>query len=126
MRKSLKEEKNEEVIEGEEVQSVWDLKKIIVGFVILIIILIVASYVFIPTRYAGESDYRETLGASTSDEPPPLPDASDVDKILNNAQKALSNITSENLTSSQAAIQKIITDLQKLQESEGVGDVFCS
>ena len=54
-----------------------------------------------------------------------LPTKENIETIIHNAQETLSELTSENLTSSQAAIQKLIADLQKLQENKDAVGVIC-
>lgn len=55
-----------------------------------------------------------------------LPTQEDANKILDTAKNELNNLTSDNLTSSQAALQKIITDLQALQKGKGnPTDLIC-
>lgn len=55
-----------------------------------------------------------------------LPTQDDANQILENAKNQLNNLTSDNLTSSQAALQKIITDLQALQSGKGnATDMIC-
>lgn len=122
----LKIDKDEEIQEGEVVETHWDLKKIIVGGFLLIVILLIGAIVFFPGQ--NRSPSRQTLGAtSESTKPtPPLPDKEDVQGIIENAKSTLSEITSENLTSSEAAIQKVISDLQSLQAGSGSAtDIFC-
>lgn len=47
---------------------------------------------------------------------PKIPTKKDVESVIKNAAENLQKITEENVTSSQAAIQKIIQDLQSIQE----------
>ncbi len=121
----LKIEKDEEVQEGEVVETHWDLKKILIGGFLLIVVLLIGAIVFFP----GENRRPQTLGATaqSSRPTPPLPDKQDVQKIIENAKSTFSQITSDNLTSSEAAIQKVISDLQSLQSGSGsAADVFCN
>lgn len=117
----------QEAIEGELVETQWDIKRIIIGAVIIITLLILASYLF-PSRVKDAQD-TQTLGAISSDtserEPAPLPKKEDIESIIRGAQETLSAITSDNLTSSQAAIQRLITDFQKLKEDKGPAGILC-
>ncbi|HVZ12368.1 MAG TPA: hypothetical protein VG965_05040 [Patescibacteria group bacterium] len=124
----LKIERDEEVQEGEIVETQWDFKKIAIGLVVLVVIFIGISYFFLP-KSGEDTALTATLGASTSSEDlsptPPLPKKEDVQKVITNVRDTLSKITSDNITSSQAAIQKIITDLQGLQGKNGAAETFC-
>ena len=113
------------VLEGEIVETEWDLKKIGAGIFILALLFIAGSYLLLPK--GGSDSGLGTLGASTSFSPTsPLPNKEDVQNIIMNAKDALSEITADNLTSSQAAIQKVISDLQGLQGKSGAVGVFCN
>ncbi len=120
----------EEEIQGEIVETKWDPKKIAIGVVALILLMIIGSYVLFPVSSIQDQSPRSgTLGVSSSDtqnssDVPPLPSQEDIGEIIDSAKSTLSEITSENLTSSQAAIQKIITDLESLQEKKAIG-VIC-
>lgn len=55
-----------------------------------------------------------------------LPKKEDAEKLLETAKEELSNLTSDNLVSSQAALQKIINDLKDLQNGKGDPvETFC-
>ncbi len=124
--KSLKEEP---IQEGEIIETHWDVKKIAVGLVVLALLLIAGSYLFLPKSDSNNQE-RGVLGVSESkvstvQDVPPLPSKQDVQNVLSSAQTALSQITSDNLTSSQAAIQKVISDLSSLQDKKDAVGVFC-
>ncbi len=116
----------EEAQEGEVVQTFWDIKKIGGGLFVLAVLAIAGSYIFFPK--GGSVPLTATLGASTENltPTPALPSKEDVQGIVNDAQKTLSQITSDNLTSSQAAIQQVITSLQELQQKKNVMGAICS
>ena len=99
----------------------------ILYFCVLIFLGITGAYIFLPNKEVPASITRVTLGTSTKNSAPTpaLPSKESVQSIVNSAQDALSKITSENITSSQAAIQKVITDLQQLQEKKDAVGVFC-
>ena len=97
----IKIDKDEEVQEGEIVESHWDIKKILIGGFVLVTLFLFALIIFFPGKNAGRKAV--TLGAQTSKEltpTPPLPDKEDVQNIIDSAKKTLSNITSDNLSSS--------------------------
>lgn len=115
---------------GED-ENHWDFKKIAIGGGIILVLLSLGALMLIPgdTRTKREKEgvlSVETEGDETkSQKPPPLPNREDVEGIISNAQDALSKITSDNLTSSQAAIQKVISDLEKLKDDKSATDVIC-
>lgn len=113
------------VLEGEIVETEWDLKKIGAGIFILALLFIIAFYL-IPQRKGFDSG-AGILGVSSSRAPtPPLPNKEDIQNVIMSAKDALSEITADNLTSSQAAIQKVISDLEALQGKSGAVGVFCN
>jgi len=116
-----------EAFDGETVEKVWDIKKIVIGGVVLILFLITGAYIFLPNKEVPGSISPVTLGTSTRDltPTPALPSKESVQTIVQSAQKSLSQITSDNITSSQAAIQKVIYDLQQLQEKKDAVGAFC-
>lgn len=116
--------KDEKVQEGEIVETMWDVKKIAAGLFIIVLLIIVTSYLF--SKNGNTNQAAETLGAQTGVSPTPsLPTKEDVQNIITGARNSLSQITSDNLTSSQAAIQKIISDLKELQGKNGAVGVIC-
>ncbi len=121
---------NVEKLEGETVESLWDIKKIAIGLIILAFLISLGVLMLFPNSNSqDESKDRKALGISSEDNThpgvPTLPTKEDIENILRDAQDTLSKITSENLTSSQAAIQKLITDLEVLQGEKNVKDVIC-
>lgn len=121
-----------EEVEAEDVkeETHWDFKRLAVGVTILIVILGFGGLMLF-TRVKNEIAQKgQTLGISSesklSKKVPPLPSKDDIQGILKNAQKTLSEISSDNLTSSQAAIQKIITDLESLQQNKNARDFICN
>ncbi len=114
----------EEAHEAEIIESEWDIKKIIGGLFILAVLFILGSYVYFPSNYKAPSS---TLSSVKSLSPtPPLPKKEDIQNVITNAREVLSQITAENVTSSGAAVQKIISDLQSLQGKDGAIGLVCS
>jgi hypothetical protein len=129
MAKIKLDKQEEEVQEGQIVESSWDLKKILIGGFVIVTLFLFALIIFFPGKNSGRKPV--TLGAQTDRQQltptPPLPDKEDVQNIINSAKDTLSQITSENLSSSESAIQKVISDLQSLQAGSGSAvDVFCN
>ena len=116
-----------QAFDGETFEKVWDIKKIAVGALLLIILLIMGAYIFLPNKEVPTNISPATLGTSTRNltPTPALPTKESVQTIVKSAQESLSQITSDNLTSSQAAIQKVIYDLQQLQEKKDAVGAIC-
>lgn len=105
-------------IEDEEkIEESWDIKKIIIGALILITFFGIGFFYLFNLFTKGDLLSKRALGVSTKKEKevPPLPSKDDISRIITSAQESLSQITYENVTSSQAAIQKIIKDLNFLE-----------
>ncbi len=118
-------------VEGETIETKWDFRRIAIGVTIFAFLLFLGGLMLFPSSKTSGIKDRKTLGVSSGDagnekkEAPGLPTAEDVDRILNNAKKTISQISSENLTSSTAAIQKLITDFESLQGKKDAVGVFC-
>lgn len=115
--------------EDDKIKESWDLRRVIVGLVLLIIFGAIGAYYLMGfIERSGLGLNKKTLGVSTQNEnsAPPLPNKEDISKIITTARDELSQITSDNLTSSQAAIQKIIGDLQLLTGGKkSAADILC-
>lgn len=118
----------QEAIEGELVETQWNIKRIIIGAVIVVALLILASYILFPSGVKDDQN-KEALGITSGNadgrEVQSLPSKEDIETIIQSAQETLSAITSDNLTSSQAAIQRLIADFQKLQKDKGPAGILC-
>ncbi len=127
------------VTQEEEIIEKWDWKRIAIGATVLTTLGIVGGYVVFKKTPINNlvSNNKGALGITSSDnaggnstsnqQPPPLPSKEDVNKIINDVKNNISNITAENLTSSQAAIQTVIQDLQQLQNGKKTPlDEICS
>ncbi|OGH17773.1 MAG: hypothetical protein A2868_01100 [Candidatus Levybacteria bacterium RIFCSPHIGHO2_01_FULL_40_15b] len=133
LRRSFSEASKPKIFEGETVETRWDLKKIIIGVVILLVLGLLGAIMLTGISRQSPISDRETLGAISEDENesrggrerPSLPSSQDVERIIHETRETISNITAENLTSSQAAIQKMISDLEVLQGKKDAKDVIC-
>lgn len=118
-----------EIDEDNKTEERWDLKRVLIGLILLVVFGGLGIYYLIGfVERNGLNLNRKTLGAATQNEisPPPLPTKEDISKIITTARDELSQITSDNLTSSQAAIQKIIGDLQSLTGGKkSAADILC-
>ena len=114
------------IFEGETVETRWDLKKIIIGVVILLVFGLLGAIMLTGIGRQSSVSDREALGVESKDEDAPsLPTSEDVERIIRETRETISNITADNLTSSQAAIQKMISDLEILQGKKDAKDVIC-
>lgn len=126
------------VTQEEEIIEKWDWKRIAIGATVLTTLGVVGGYVVFkktPLSNLASVDKKGTLGVTSSgnaadnpsSNPPPLPSKDDINKIIDDVKNNISNITAENLTSSQAAIQTVIQDLQQLQNGKKTPiDELCS
>jgi len=112
----------DEAEDAEVVESEWDFKKIAIGLILIVLLFIVGSYIFLPNDQRQAS----TLGATSLTPTPSLPDREDIEAVISDAREKLSQITAENITSSGAAVQKIISDLQGIQGSGGPVGFMCN
>lgn len=100
--------------EGELAEEVWSKKRILIG--LLTLCFVVGSLGYFGTGFVTDAlRSREVLGKQTPIQEIEIPNQEEVNKILVNAKEELSQITSENITASESAIQKIIQDLERLQ-----------
>ena len=119
------------IVEGDTVETRWDLKKLLIGVIILSVLGLLGAIMLTGLGKRSSISDRETLGVASEEgtrdnrEVPSLPSSGDVGRIIRETRETISNITSENLTSSQAAIQKMIQDLENLMEGKSTADVFC-
>lgn len=123
-------QENEKFQEGDIVES-WSKKRIFAGLFILGIIGMVGWY----GLKQVQTKTSQVLGSSTvlnetrslSDPDVRLPSKEDASMLLDQAKKELNALTLEKSnTSSQAALQKIITDLQSIQKGNGSPmDLIC-
>ena len=122
------------ILEGEEVETRWDLKKIIIGVIILSALGLLGAIMLTGIgRQSSVSDDGKALGVASRDEDksgggretPSLPSSQDIERIIRETRETISTITAENLTSSQAAIQRMISDLEVLQGKKDAKDIIC-
>ena len=112
------------IFEGEIVETRWDLKKIVIVAVTLLVLGLLGAIMLTGIGRQSSVSDREALGVASEDIPS-LPTSEDVERIIRETRETISNITAENLTSSQAAIQKMISDLEVLQGKKDAKDVIC-
>lgn len=109
-------EKEEGFEEGQLVER-WSGARIFVGLIVLAIIIFGGAIFFSvlqdkTSRVLGSSTHvqRTVNGKEVK-----LPSADSAQELLETAKKELDKITSENVSASDGAIQKVISDLQKVQ-----------
>lgn len=125
----------------EDLEEAWDKKKLFVAAIVATIFL-TGGIFFLGSKVKGvlvsptskvNSIKQKVLGSETknkdgSQAPPEvrIPPQEEVQRIIKETQEILSKLTTENITSSQAAIQQIITNFQQLQGGKkDTKDVFC-
>ncbi|MEK6852629.1 MAG: hypothetical protein AABX59_02000 [Nanoarchaeota archaeon] len=120
------------IFDGETVETKWDLKKIIIGAVILLTLGLLGSIMLTGIGRQSSNKGPSALGVETPGsesenniDRPTLPSREDIERIIRDTQETISSVTAENLTSSQAAIQKMIQDLEILQGKKDAKDVIC-
>lgn len=114
-----------EAMDGELVEEVWSKKRVGIALLVIGFILL---FVIVGVRYFLPDDGVDSvLSAQTKmDTSVKIPTQDDVKSVIQNAQESLQKITEENVTSSQAAIQKVIQDLQSIQSgSQSSNNLFC-
>lgn len=130
MRKRIN--RDEEFMDGEVVE-VWSKKKILIALVIFLVlgaggIILFGKVKNKAVQVLGSASERFTSSSSSiSPQDVKLPSQEDATALLDQAKQELNNLTSENLSSSQAGgLQKVIEDLQNIKSGSGspVG-VFC-
>lgn len=131
-RKVIQEEQVEE-----EAEEYWDIKKLLIGLTITLalaafIFYVISTIVLVPQQQPSTVLSERTKAEKEPPQPPDidLPSEEDVTAILNSVKDNISQITAGNFTSSQSAITKMITDLQKLKignrtAKDYVCDVVC-
>lgn len=129
MRK-LKIHNNDEFQEGEIVES-WSKKRMLSVLIVFVIIGVIAWYGFkkVETKVVNVLGTTTVMNESKAVESDvKLPTTEDANKLLEQAKKELSSLTLDqnNKTSSTAAIQKVIQDLQNIQQGKGNAmDLIC-
>ncbi len=127
MKKIEKNVGEKQTLKEEVVEQQWSKPRLFIAFIILVM-LIAAGMLLWPsdTSSLEKSSSHAIPKEYTPPENVKIPTKKDVEQIIQNAQSQLANITSENFTSSTAAIQKVITDLQKLQQgNKETIDIIC-
>lgn len=113
-------------------QKEWDVKRVIFGILLFCFLVFFGIY-FLLKPFSNKEEknpYTVVLGSSESDGKTSadisLPTKEDADKLLKDVQDTVSKITSDNITSSQAAIQTVIQNLQELSGGKkSPTDFFC-
>lgn len=124
---SRKKEVSEEPIK-EEVSLHWSKKRILIGFVISVVLVGLLYYGV--SHILKQSIHTTALPEKNVAITPPvnvsLPSQKDVNVIIQQAQKQITQLTPDNIASSQSTINKLISNLQKLQSGkESPKDAVC-
>jgi hypothetical protein len=112
----------EEGFQDAELVEKWSRKRLFVAFTTL---LVLGGVGYFALSQIGEKAQRvlglesghqvNTSKSSDFSDEVRLPTKDDVNALLEQAKDQLSNMTADNITASQAAVQKIIQDLQSMQ-----------
>lgn len=106
------------------VQS-WSKKRLFLALATLLFLGGVGYFALVNVSEKAKGVLGEEIKGKQTEEVR-LPTRDDVDKILENVRSQLSTITSENITASEAAVQKAIADLQSIQGgSQSAIGAFC-
>lgn len=119
MRKKI--EKDEEYTDGEVVES-WSKKRILIGFVVLIVVVGIGYTLLSKVQeqavkvlgVSAEKPSLQRVSQTTSDVR--LPTKEDANMLLERAKAELNNLTPDNASASDGALQRVIQDLQSLQK----------
>lgn len=104
--------------EGHVVES-WSGKKILAACIILVVVLGVGYYLLQQVKQKASEVLSASVAKSANTADVKFPNGEDAARLLDTAKKELSSLTPDNLTASDAALQKIILDLQSLQKGKG-------
>lgn len=116
---------DEKFQEGTIVES-WSKWRIIAAAVLLIGAGALGYWGFTKLQHKAAQVLGAQSGPRISSGDVSLPSSTDAQKMLNQAKQELNNLTSDNLTSSQGALQQVITELQALQKGkENPTDLIC-
>lgn len=114
-RRKIVKQVEEEVIQEAEVVMHWSGKRIVVATILCLLIIIGGIYGI----YALGRNTVQVLGTKTQSDHPQIqiPQQKNVEEIIENAKKDLSNINTKNIVESQPQLKKIIDDLTHLTGS---------
>lgn len=114
-RRSIIKDTEEEVVKEAEVVMRWSKKRIVIAT--FLCLLLIAGGIYGLEELGKNAS--NVLGAKTQNDHPQikLPDRTNVDQVIENAKKDLSNINAKNIIESQPQLQRVIDDLTHLTGS---------
>ncbi len=114
-RRSIIQETEEEIVKEAEVVMRWSGKRIVVATFLCLILIAGGMYGI----YRLGQNTIKVLGTSTKNDHPKIqiPQQKNVEQIIDNAKKDLSNINAKNIVESQPQLKKVIEDLTHLTGS---------
>lgn len=124
-RRKRREQEDEEVEEKvKEVVAKWSIKRIVIAIVIVFLAISSIYYYFSLKSYSTNSE----KVIEKKDKPQiEIPSKEKVNTIIEDAQKSLEHIDTNDIVKSQPQIEKIIKDLQELtSSSRSAKDIVCS
>jgi hypothetical protein len=114
-RRKLIKETEEEIIKEAEVVMRWSGKRIVIATFLCLLLIAGGIYGI----YHLGQNAAKVLGTSTKDDHPriQIPEQKNVEQIIENAKKDLSNINAKNIVESQPQLKKVIENLTHLTGS---------
>lgn len=118
------EKKLKSKIKDGEIEARWSIKRIAIFSSIMAILLFGIFYYFQLKKgdVLGETDMTSRIVGPQID----LPTRENIDEILENAERDISNINANDIISSQPQIQDVIKQLEKLTSGNNIKEVVCS
>lgn len=116
-RRSIIKETEEEIVKEAEVVMRWSGKRIVIATFLCLILIAGGIYAI---YHLGQNTVK-VLGTNTKNDHPQIqiPQQKNVEQIIDNAKKDLSNINAKNIVESQPQLKKVIEDLTHLTGSSG-------
>lgn len=113
------EDKEEEIVDAEEeglIEEKWSITRLAIGAFVLLVIIGAIAYGSLIYIREFESEDKNILGAQETEDAQ-IPTREDVQEVLQGAQNELRQINPADVVSSQDSIQRIIEDLESLQQT---------
>lgn len=101
----------DEVPEEVEVVMRWSKNRIFIATSIVVILILLGLYAIF---LISENKQPSVLGVEADKPKIKIPDEKNIEEVIENAKKDLSNINTDNIIQSQPKLQKIINDLTNI------------
>lgn len=117
--------KDEEFHEAEVVES-WSKARVFTALIVLTVLVGVGYFAFTKAKSKATHVLGVAASKSVGTSQVKLPTQDDAQRLLEQAKNEINNLTSDNLTASDGALQKVIEDLQSIQKGKGnPTDLIC-